>query len=204
MTWKWFWWNPCGKAETWTCDYWICSQTCNWLHYWALGMKIRNKIIHVVGQYDNDDPDQLVHPCQPIRAFIDWLQGCCIFQNISTDWLQVYCIFQNISTNSKGPNQCTVQFDLSHYYRILPNYPHCAFRTFKITGKTCSKISTKKEKKMTSWDDYLIFMPYFFLIFFIKAYVVGTHLNCLDLSRQFKWVPTTYAFRKKQIKVHKL
>ena len=48
-------------------------------------------------------------------------------------------------------------------------------------------------------DAYVIF---FFLIFFIKAYVVGTHfncfdksvqayvigthLNCLDLSRQFK------------------
>ena len=30
--------------------------------------------------------------------------------------------------------------------------------------------------------------------FFIKAYVVGTNLNCLDLSRQFKSVPTTYAF----------
>ena len=27
-------------------------------------------------------------------------------------------------------------------------------------------------------DDYAIF----FLIFFIKAYVVGTHLNCIDLS----------------------
>ena len=29
--------------------------------------------------------------------------------------------------------------------------------------------------------------PYavFLLIFFIKAYIVGTHLNCLGLSRQF-------------------
>ena len=25
-----------------------------------------------------------------------------------------------------------------------------------------------------------------FLIFFIKAYVVGTHLNCIDKSMQFK------------------
>ena len=32
-----------------------------------------------------------------------------------------------------------------------------------------------------------------------KTYVVGTHLNCLDLSRQNKWVPTTYTFIKKQI-----
>ena len=36
-----------------------------------------------------------------------------------------------------------------------------------------------------------------FLYFFIKAYVVGTHLNCIDLSMQFKWVPTTYAFINK-------
>ena len=26
----------------------------------------------------------------------------------------------------------------------------------------------------------------FFLIFFINAYIVGTHLDCLDLLRQFK------------------
>ena len=31
-----------------------------------------------------------------------------------------------------------------------------------------------------------------FLIFFIKTYVVGTHLNCIDKSMQVKWVPTTY------------
>ena len=36
-----------------------------------------------------------------------------------------------------------------------------------------------------------------FSVFFIEAYVVGTRLNCLDLSRQFKQVPTTYVFIKK-------
>ena len=36
-----------------------------------------------------------------------------------------------------------------------------------------------------------------FVYFFIKTYVVGIHLNCTDLSRQFKWVPKTYAFLKK-------
>ena len=40
-----------------------------------------------------------------------------------------------------------------------------------------------------------------FLISFIKLYVVGTHLNCLGLLRQFKRVPTTYDFIKKWIKV---
>ena len=42
---------------------------------------------------------------------------------------------------------------------------------------------------------------YFFLYFFTKAYVVGTHLNCIDKSMQFKWVPTTYAFVKKVRKI---
>ena len=42
--------------------------------------------------------------------------------------------------------------------------------------------------------------------FFIKAYVVETHLNCIDRSVQFKWVPTTYAFLKKvrKSKTHKI
>ena len=34
----------------------------------------------------------------------------------------------------------------------------------------------------------------FFSNFFIEAYVVGTHLNCHDLLRQFKRVPTALAF----------
>ena len=39
-----------------------------------------------------------------------------------------------------------------------------------------------------------------FVIFFIKAYVVDTHLNCIDESMQFKWVSTTYAYIKKLTK----
>ena len=38
----------------------------------------------------------------------------------------------------------------------------------------------------------MIFIRFFFRIFFIKAYVVGTHLNCIDKLMQFKWIPTTY------------
>ena len=50
---------------------------------------------------------------------------------------------------------------------------------------------------------YLVmFMRFFFLILFIKTYVVGTHLNCIDKSMQFKWVTTTYALIKKRQKVH--
>ena len=45
--------------------------------------------------------------------------------------------------------------------------------------------------------NFVVFRYIPFVYFFIKAYVVGTHLNCIDLSMQFKWVPTTYAFVKK-------
>ena len=43
-------------------------------------------------------------------------------------------------------------------------------------------------------DVYVIFVFFYFLY---KAYVVGTHLNCINMSMQFKLVPTTYAFKKK-------
>ena len=33
-----------------------------------------------------------------------------------------------------------------------------------------------------------LFLCFFFLIFFIKPYVLGTHLK----SMQFKWVPSTH------------
>ena len=43
---------------------------------------------------------------------------------------------------------------------------------------------------------------FFLLIFFIKAYFMGSHLNCTDKSMQFKWVPITYAFIRSRQKVH--
>ena len=42
----------------------------------------------------------------------------------------------------------------------------------------------------------MMLMLFFFLIFSMAAYVVATHLNCMDKLMQFKWVPTTYAFIK--------
>ena len=56
-----------------------------------------------------------------------------------------------------------------------------------------SKGTLKKRLAKYLFDD----TGNFYLIFFIKAYVVGTHLNCIDKSMQFKWVPTIYAFIKK-------
>ena len=34
----------------------------------------------------------------------------------------------------------------------------------------------------------MMLMRCMFFLLFIKAYVVGIHLNCIDLSMQFKWV----------------
>ena len=36
-----------------------------------------------------------------------------------------------------------------------------------------------------------------FVYFFINPYVMGTHLNYINLSMQFKWGPITYVFIKK-------
>ena len=57
-----------------------------------------------------------------------------------------------------------------------------------------TKGTLKKDQQRTY---LMMFMP-FFQIFFIKTYVVGTHLNCIDKSVQFKWVPITYAFIDKK------
>ena len=38
----------------------------------------------------------------------------------------------------------------------------------------------------------MMFMPFFFLIFIIKAYVVGF----IDKSMLFIWVPTTFALKR--------
>ena len=71
-------------------------------------------------------------------------------------------------------------------YLIRPNYrtyPYKRtvkqFRSFQITARVL------------------------FVYFCIKTYVVCTHLNCIDLSMQFKWVPTIYAFINKIKKYYK-
>ena len=43
-------------------------------------------------------------------------------------------------------------------------------------------------------------MFFCFLYKSISCELVGTHLNCIDKLMQFKWVPTTYAFIKKDKK----
>ena len=72
-------------------------------------------------------------------------------------------------------------FVLKFEYHIRPNYSTCSY---KCTVKQCCHLKDYNQCTFT----------YFFIK---KKYFVGTHLNCLDKSRQFKRVPTTYASIKK-------
>ena len=67
-------------------------------------------------------------------------------------------------------------------YRIRPNNRTVRLGFSKLFGtlscvKTCIdllRVHYKKDQKRTFDDD-----------FFMKAYIVGTHFNCIDLSMQF-------------------
>ena len=69
-------------------------------------------------------------------------------------------------------------------YHIQPNY--CTY-PYKRTVKQFQSLQ--------------IIASVLYVYFFIKAYVVDTHLNCVDKSMQFKWAPTIYAFIKKITKI---
>ena len=58
--------------------------------------------------------------------------------------------------------------EMQHVYRIPSNYHTYPYK------HTLMKFRS------------LIIASVLFIYFFIKAYVVGSHLNCIDLSMQFK------------------
>ena len=64
---------------------------------------------------------------------------------------------------------------------------------YRIRSNYCTYPYKRTVKKFHSLQ---ITASVIFLYFLLKAYVVGTHLNCIK-SMQFKRVPTTYAFVKK-------
>ena len=110
-------------------------------------------------------------------------------------------------TNSVDPDQtahlglhclpmpfCNLTAFLS--YRIRPNYHTVCLGFSKLLGTlSCGKICTyllrihyKKRSERDLFDDvYASFSDFLYKdIWHIKAYVVGTHLNCIDKSMQFK------------------
>ena len=94
-----------------------------------------------------------------------------------------YCVTLFIYT-------ATDYYSRKQTYRIQPNHRtvRLGFSNLQdtlICGQICIyllRLHYKKDQKRT----YLMMTMRFFLTFFTKAYVVGTHLNCIDLSMQFK------------------
>ena len=80
--------------------------------------------------------------------------------------------------------------EADQFWRVYP-FP---LYTYRIRSNYHTYPYTRTVKTFRSLQ---ITASVIFLYFFLKAYVVGTHLNCIDLSMQFKWVLTTYAFIKK-------
>ena len=90
---------------------------------------------------------------------------------------------------------------LPKYYRIRPYYRTLRLGFSKLLEKLAVKYPPYKGKLQTKLSRGLYEErnnnAYYFLIFFVKTYVVGTRLNCLGVPRQFKGVPTTYVFINK-------
>ena len=72
-------------------------------------------------------------------------------------------------------------------YQIRPNY-----YTFKINVKTYTNMyPPTKSSHFGKQDQQITYLMVFMRVFFV---VEGTHLNCIDILMQFKWIPTIYAF----------
>ena len=76
--------------------------------------------------------------------------------------------------------------------------PYLFWKKFPVKVHTVFNLITAHTPISTQSSNSVVFRcQCIFVYFFIKACVVGTHLNCIYLSIQFKCVPTTYAFIKK-------
>ena len=75
-------------------------------------------------------------------------------------------------------------FDLISYHTVC-----LGFLKFLIKYVSAYSGYTLKKSAIDLFDDVYGIA---FLTFFINAYVVDTHLNCINKLMQFKWVATTY------------
>ena len=109
------------------------------------------------------------------QSFNDALTNYIIsFEQLSPDKRMSMPLFRREAKNIFWDNYLpsfleSVSFLLKVEYCIWPNY--CTYPYKRTVKKFCSLQITANV---------------LFLYFFIKAYVVGTHLNCIDLSMQFK------------------
>ena len=117
--------------------------------------------------------------------------SCDSFWLMVARFCNLYFQLSYVATNLEAyANNNSIE-DLFYIYRIRPNYRTVRLGFSKLQGIFgCGKIRIyllrihylKKSEKALFDDNY----AFFFLILFIKAYVVGTHLNCIDKSMQFK------------------
>ena len=122
-----------------------------------------------------------------------------------TKTYQYFCLIspqKYASTQWNHPGEI-ILVSTHNIYRTQPNYHTVRLNFFKITEQTYSKIHRiRAHFKEKSAEDFMrsVFNDAYAILFsdfLYKAYVVGTRLNCLFLSRQFKQVPITYVFIKK-------
>ena len=112
-----------------------------------------------------------------ISWLLIWIYTVCQDRACSVQQGLKYGNFGNKNVASDQGLHC---LSLIQKYLIRPNY------------RTYSYKHTVKQ-----FGSLQITASVLFVYLFIQAYVVGTHLNCIDLSMQFKRVPTTYVFIKK-------
>ena len=94
------------------------------------------------------------------------------------------------------PNYCTVNSGFSLLLgKLVVKY--VSTYTKGTLKKTSAKDLPNDSYVMFLWVFFFCFIFYYYSDFLYKAYIVGTHLNCINKLMQFKWVPTTYAFIKK-------
>ena len=112
-----------------------------------------------------------------IYNILIFLLHCKSYSHFFSKKFQHICISLNVNFNDSLTN-IIVSFEQLGPDHIRPN--NCTY-------------SYKRTVKQFLRPDYSLptLIP-----FFIKSYVVGTHLNCLEKSRQFKCIPTTYDFIK--------
>ena len=140
---------------------------------------------------DNTGPDQHVHLCRLIQAFsvcwhilqyplILWGQwrprSACTYLYRLIRASFVCKLHMSPFRVAWGPFFCTALY-----------VAHAGFLEIYCIGPNYCTYSYKRIVKQ--FPTLQITASVLFVYFFIKAYIAGMHLNCIDLSMQFKWVP---------------
>ena len=111
------------------------------------------------------------------RLFLIFSQSDCLIQIAA---INSYTLWQTVQIQISWLLQKPTDLDL-----------HCLQRQ-GISGFSRTRVNLFSRTRF-----YLQIRAHVLLSLLFKI-IVGTHLNCLDKLRQFKWEPTLYDFRKKK------